>query len=433
MSGGIRAALVNIGWLSGDRIVRMGGALLVGTLVARYLGPTDFGLFNLATAIFMLFNTSSSLGLDYLVVRDIVLLPDTNHQLLGTAFWLKVAASIVTTLLAVLFTAATHPGSQLILMVTILSVAGISQAYDVIDFYFWGRTLSRRTVIPKLASFLIINLIRIVAVYRHATVLTFIEIAAAEILLGELALLLSYRTFPHGLPSWRFHLPRGRSLLRESWPLVVASLLVMVYMRTDQILIAYFMGERAVGYYSAAVRLSEMWFAIPVLVCNSVMPRLLRTRTADPAAYYRRLQVVYNGLVLLSVTLALLTLPTSGLVIRLMFGAAYQPAAHILNIHVWTAVFAFMGVLGGQQMVHEGLAIMEMRRALAGAVINVLLNLVLIPRYGIAGSACATLIAQATSAYLSDALSKRTWHIFRMKTYALSGLWIMRGGLNFRA
>ncbi len=426
-SRGLKASILNIGWLSLDRMIRMGGALIVGTLVARYLEPSAFGQLNLATAIFMLFNTVSNLGLDYLVVRDTVLDQESVPEVLGTAFLLKAGASVLTTSFALLFTWATHPHQALLVWMTaVLSIAAISQALDVIDFFFQARTLSRYTVIPKLLTFVLVNLLRLAAVFRHASVLIFAELAAAEILFGELALLVSYRFYAHGLSRWRFNMARGWKLLQESWPLVLASLLVMIYMRTDQILLGYMLNDQAVGYYSAAVRLSEIWYAVPALICNSVMPQMLRLLTENKVLYYRRVQMLYNALVLLSVLLAVITLPASRFAVTLLFGKAYLPAAHVLNIHIWTGVFVFIGVLGGQQMVHEKLTVVELQRAGLGAGMNLVLNLLLIPRYGIVGSAVSTLAAQATASYLADVFDPRSRHIFWMKTRALSGIWLLR-------
>ncbi len=430
---GIRAALANIGWLSFDRVIRLGGSLLVGTLVARYLEPSLFGLYNLAIAIYMLFNTASGLGLDYLVVRDMLLEPDALPEILGTAFWLKIGASILTTLAATLFTWLTHRDSGLlILMVALLSAAGISQALDVIDFFFQAKTLSRLTVVPRLSTFVAANLARVAAVLTHAGLLTFVLIGAAEILVGELALTISYRLHAQQIRAWRLKVVRAKALLRQSWPLVIAGLLITLYMRTDQILLGYLLGNKAVGIYSAAVRLSEIWYVIPFMIGNTVMPRLLPAFQQDKPLYYRRLQIVYNGLVLISVALALCTMPVSRFVVTLMFGSKYLAAARILNIHIWTGVFVFLGALSTQQMVHENLTSVELRRAIGGAVINIALNLYLIPRFGMIGSAWATLAAQATATYFSDVLNRDTWHMFRMKTYALSGVWLFRGGLNWK-
>jgi PST family polysaccharide transporter len=428
LSEDMRAVISNIGWLSSDRLIRMGGAVLVSTVVARYLGPSQFGLLNLAIAIYMLFNILSNLGLDYLLVRDIVMHPDADQELLGTSFYLKVFASILTTVSAICFAWISNPGnSMVVIIVALLSISAIAQGFDVIEYYFQAKTLSRYSVVPKAIVFVAASIARIYAVLLHYPLLTFAWIGAIEMLLSEAALLISYWVYRNTFPKWKFQYAHGSRLLKESWPLVLASLLVMIYMRTDQIMLGMLTNNRVVGYYSAAVRLSEIWYIIPTLICSSVMPRLLTYFNTHKAFYYRRIQLLYNYLVLISVTLALSMSIFSRPVVVLALGHDYLPAAEILTVHIWTGVFVFIGVLGGQQLIHENLVKIELQRAFLGAIANIGLNVVLIPRYGGIGSACATLVAQATASYFSDALNPRTRHLFRMKTYALSGLWLLRG------
>lgn len=428
LSEDMRAVISNIGWLSSDRLIRMGGAILVSTVVARYLGPSQFGLLNLAIAIYMLFNILSNLGLDYLLVRDIVMHPDADQELLGTSFYLKVFASILTTVSAICFAWISNPGnSMVVIIVALLSISAIAQGFDVIEYYFQAKTLSRYSVVPKVIVFVAASIARVYAVLLHYPLLAFAWIAAIEMLLSETALLISYWVYRSTFPKWKFQYAHGSRLLKESWPLVLASLLVMIYMRTDQIMLGMLTNNRVVGYYSAAVRLSEIWYIIPTLICSSVMPRLLKYFNTDKTFYYRRIQLLYNYLVLISVTLALSMSVFSRPVVVLALGHDYLPAAGILTVHIWTGVFVFIGVLGAQQLIHENLVKIELQRAFLGAIANIGLNVVLIPRYGGIGSACATLVAQATASYFSDALNPRTRHLFRMKTYALSGLWLLRG------
>src|ERR1017187_5618099 len=108
---GARETIENIGWMSVGRAIRMSGSLLIGTLVVRFLGPAHFGLLSYAIAIFWLFNILSNLGLDYLVVSDIVLAdsPHAEAEILGTSFLLKGAASLITTFAAVLYSYLTSP------------------------------------------------------------------------------------------------------------------------------------------------------------------------------------------------------------------------------------------------------------------------------------------------------------------------------------
>lgn len=418
----------NIGWVSAGRFLRMGGSLVVGTMVVRYLGPTQYGAFSYAFAIYGLFNIVSNLGLDVLVVSEIALTEDVaaEEQVLGTAFWLKIAASVITTIAAILYAWIAHPSdTAVILMVGMLSAASISQGLDVIDFFFQAKTRSRLIVLPQLLVFLLSNVARVIAVFSKASLLMFGLIASVEILASELALAAVYSFHHRNLSKWRFHRERSVRMLQASWPLLLASLLVIVYMRTDQVMLGSLSTKAVVGQYASASRLSEIWYAIPTLICTSVMPRLLKKKQASPELYYGRLQKLYGLMVVVSVALALAVTFFGKYAVLLLFGQAYLPAVAILRVHIWTGPFVFLGVASGMQLVHEGLTKISLQRSVMGAIANVALNFLLIPKFGGVGSAMATLITQATASYLLDACNRSTRPIFWMKTRALFGLWLM--------
>lgn len=416
----------NIGWMATEKTLRMGGSLLVGTIVVRYLGPEQFGAFSYAYAIFALFNNLSNCGLDYLVVRNIALAAneEAEAEVLGTAFSLKALASIVTTLTAVLYTYVVRPSdTTTVIIVTMLSVAAIAQGFDVVDFFFQAKTKSHLAVRSQLIVFVVISLVRVVAVLSKCSLLFFGFIAALEILVSQLALALTYWISGRNLRHWNFSRTLARGLLRESWPLMISGLLVMIYMRTDQILLGTLATKEVVGQYSAAVKLSELWYALPMIICASVMPRLLKHLGVAQDIYYSRLQRLYNLMGTLSIAIAIGVSVFGRYVILLLFGAKYLDAARILSVHIWTGPFVFIGVVGGMQMIHENLTRLMMLRSAVGAVTNIVLNILLIPHFGAIGSAFATLLAQALSSYLVDAFNRDTRHIFRMKTRALFLFW----------
>ncbi|MGB7547704.1 MAG: flippase [Terracidiphilus sp.] len=423
---GIRASLSNIGWLGGDRFLRMFGGVVVSTAVARYLGPSQFGLLNYGIAIYSLFNIMSNLGLDFLVVREVALDEGGEPQILGTAFVLKAVASVVTTLAAIAAAKLLEPhNSVLIEIVALMSFAAISQAFDVIDYLFQAQTRSRYAVGPRNIVFIAASIARLAAVFMRTQLLVFAWIAAFEILFAEIGLAISYLCFRHPRLRWSWHLPRAKALLTESWPLLVSSLMIMVYLRSDQILLGTMASKAIVGQYTAAIRLSEIWYSIPIIICVSVMPRLLKTREASPERYYARLQRLYESMVLLSVFVAVCTQFAGPFLVRLLYGKQFASAAGILSVHIWTGVFVFVGVVSGQQFVQEKLTVSSMQRTVLGAIINVVLNILWIPRWGGIGSAMATLVAQSVASYFADAIDPGTRHIFRMKTRAYLRFWML--------
>jgi PST family polysaccharide transporter len=416
---GVRESLANIGWLSSDRFLRMFGAVIVGTLVARYLGPSQFGLLNYALAVFGFFNILSNLGLDSLIVRDLALDHAAEPVTLGSGFVLKAFAGVATAIAAVITTRLLEPkNAALLKIVEIISLGSLFQAVDVIDYFFQAQTKSRYSVVPRSIAFISASLARLAAIFLHAALLTFVWISALEVITGEIGLVISYLRFRRSMRMWTWSLSRAKALLAQSWPLLMSGLMIMVYMRSDQVLLGKLASKTAVGQYSAAIRLSEIWYAIPMIVCASVMPKILMSRDRDLSRYYARLQRLYEVMILISAAVALATQVAGPFVIWLLYGPQYSAAAGILSIHIWTGVFVFVGVVSGSQLVQENLTVSVLQRTFLGAILNIVLNLFWIPRWGGMGSAMATLIAQSFAGYFADLLDARTRHIFRMKTQA---------------
>jgi polysaccharide transporter, PST family len=428
---GFWEAVHNIKWMGIAQIVKMGGSLVVGVFVVRYLGPTQFGTLSYAIAVCGLFNIISNLGLDFLVVNAIAVAKDprTEEEVLGTGFVLKIVASVITTLAAVAFSWVTHPkDTTTIILVALISCASISQGFDVVSYFYQAKTKSRLTVVPQLVLFVLGSVARLIMVRLRAPLLAFGMLASVEILAGQLGLAGVYIFYQRNLAHWKFSLARARTMLTASWPLLLSSLLIMVYMRTDQVLLGTLGTKAVVGQYSVAVKLSEIWYAIPSIICASVMPRLLRSKEVAPQAYYHRLGRLYDLMATFSIAIAVCVSFAAKYIIAALFGATYLPAASILAVHIWTGPFVFIGIVSGMQILHEDNARISLQRTAVGAIANVGLNLMLIPRFGGMGSAVATLIAQILSAYLLDILNSSTRHIFRMKTRALFGFWIFARG-----
>ena len=155
----------------------------------------------------------------------------------------------------------------------------------------------------------------------------------------------------------------------------------------------------AVGVYSAAVFLSEPWFFIAMAIVTSAAPALARAHQADPGAQERRFIQLFRGLLVVSIAIAIVVSLGAGLLVRLVFGEQFAAAAAVLAVHAWATVFVALGVGSSQYLVLEGLARVSLQRTLVGAVLNIVLNLLWIPKYGALGCAWATLLSYATATF----------------------------------
>ncbi|MDJ0693022.1 flippase [Mastigocoleus sp. MO_188.B34] len=405
--------VANTGWLFADRILRMGANLFVGVWIARHLGVEQYGLFNYAVAFVALFVPIANLGLDNIVIRQLVRNPENKTEILGTTFCLRLLGGISSLLLAVICAFLLPQNDPVtIWLIVILATTTVFRAFDTIDLWFQSQVRSKYTVIAKNIAFIIVTIFKIILITFQAPLLAFGGAVLAELSLAALGLVIMYHFEGNSLWFWRWNLSTAQSLLKESWSLILSGLTIIIYMKIDQIMLGQIVGSSAVGIYSAAAKMSEVWYFIPTAISSSVAPKLYKFKEESETIYYRRLKQLIKLLVVLALVIALPITFISGNLITLLFGQSYIAAGSILAIHVWACIFVFMGIASSPWFVAEGLTHFSLHRTLAGAIINIILNFLLIPKYGGVGAAIATVISQAVASFLGNAMHPQTRKIF---------------------
>jgi len=384
----------NIGWLFFDQILRMGVSLIVGIWVARYLGPAQYGLLNFVIAFLFLFNAISMMGMRDIVVRDIVREPECADRTLGTAFVMQLLGGMASLLLAVVIIAWLRPEDGLVkLMVAVLGSGMILRATEVIKYWFESQVLSKYTVWVENIAVLALACVKAALILLAAPLMAFVWAIFAEAVLVAVGLMAVYAWRSGSFFNWQARLDRAKSLFAESWPMFLSALAVMVLMRVDQIMLGQMIDDEAVGIYAAAVRISELWYFIPAVIVASVFPAIIEAKKQNESFYYKRLQKLYDVLVVLAIGIALPMTFLSDWMILLLFGQAYEQAGTVLAIHIWGAIFVFFGMAWGKWMVIEGFQSTMFKMNLMSLMANISLNFILIPRYGATGAAIATAIS----------------------------------------
>jgi len=411
--------VVNSGWLLVDRILRMAIGLIVGIWVARYLGPEQFGLFNYAVAIVGLFAAVASLGLNGIVVRDLVKEPANDLTTLGTAFVLQIIGGGLAFTVIILVIQWLRPGDNVALAIAaILGLALVFKASEVVKYWFESQVMSKFTVIGEHTVFLIFSTVKIGLILGGASLLAFAWAALAEAAVGAAALLAIYWLRVGRISTWRWRLSRAKSLLADSWPLILSGITVMIYTRTDQIMLGQMLGDRTVGIYSAAVRISEAWYFVPIAIISSAFPALMRI--TDHSLFEKRFQALFDLMFVLALPVALILAIWSDTLITFLFGHEFIDASEVLVVYAWAFVFASLGAPSGRWYLYANLQKLALYRTTAGAVLNIVLNIWWIPRFGPVGAAYATLVSTAVSNVLFNAVDHRTRHLFQMQVRAAS-------------
>ncbi|MBD1876701.1 flippase [Nodosilinea sp. FACHB-131] len=416
----LRQVLSNTSWLFVGRSARLVVSLLVGTWVARYLKPEGFGSLQYALAFVSFFSPLSTVQMGPIVTRDLVRQPDQQGEILGTAVGVQVAGGLVAIALSILGMVRLAPDQPLAqLLVAIVALKYLFNSLQPIENWFEAQVASKYTVLAEQGAFLLVVALKIALVLNRAPVATFAAIIALEALFYAVGLLLFYRRQGQRLSAWRVSLQRAGYLLKESYPLVLSSTACVLYISIDQVMLGQMVDSAAVGIYASAATLSEATAFLPVIVCSSLFPGIVKAQGQGGGDYRRRLQRLYDLNILIAYGLIVTLIPLSGTLILVLYGPAYQAAQPILAVHIWSTLFAFLGIAQSKWIVAEGLQIYNLYSRLAGLGANVLLNLWLIPIWGGLGAAVATLISYAIGGYLFFWLIPQTRPNTRLMTKAL--------------
>jgi PST family polysaccharide transporter len=394
----LRAIIDNAGWLLSDKLLRLGIGVLVGAWMARYLGPERFGLFNYALAIVALFGIIANLGIDRLVVRDIVKNPEARDAILGGAFLLKLAGGFVAlagSLALALLLDTDDP--QLPLLVGLTAFTLLVQAFDTMDLWFQSQLQSRYAVIGRNLAYVAFAAIKVALIVCQAPLVAFAAAVLGEAILAAVGLATAYRLNHQRVSAWRAEPARMRELMRHSWPLLLSGLMVTIYMRIDQVMLGRLMGVEAVGIYSAGTFVAECLFAVPLAIVASAAPVLAKTRESDAALYRHQFKMLFRWLAIFSCALALPISLLAEPLTALMFGDSYRISASVLAIHIWTILFVALGTASGQYLLLENQNRIAFQRTLLGAALNIMLNFAWIPGHGPVGSAWAALVSFAAA------------------------------------
>ena len=408
------------GWLVMAKIVQ-GIASLAATLaVARALGPIEFGSLSLAIAIASFVALAAALGLEQIATRDLVTTKDTPRtlrllrRLRGSGAILGAAVLVVIATLPQVRNLGAGP------LVLVLALLPLAQVGDLAEWRVVAAGQAHRVAAAVILVSPLAALVRVVLALSGANAIAFAWVLVSEWVLRSLLMtMISRRLVTHPKDSMPTSLRDAIELLRESTPLLLAGIAVFAYMRIDQLMIATMLGPRQVGLYSAVVTLAELPLVLPMLLSRAILPTLTRQSLESTVQRDRTLLRLMGVSLYLhlgvSLALALIAEP----LVLLAYGETYRPAIDAFRIQVLAAPLVAVGVLSSAWLVLERRTSHALRRTLLGASANIGLNAFLIPAYGIAGAAFATLVSQILAAWLADAAYRETRPLFMMKTRAL--------------
>ena len=412
----------NSSWLVADKIIRLFGGLLVGALVARYLGPEQYGLMNFVSAFAAIFISFSMLGIDNLVIRELSRKNAEINKILGTAVKIRNCGSVISSILSLIFAYFLYydNNSLFLLLLAIFMVGNILQSLDVISLWYQSRIESKYVIRNKLIAYITVSVLKVIAVAYGADIICFVVMTVVDSLLG-LAFLVRWAKIKNGLDyfSLAFDKMIARKFLHEGIYLAMSNFSISIFMRMDQILLGSLVGNKEVGIYAVASLISDILYSIPIFICASSFPKIASYWDENRERYYSYNRKIFLGMVLYAYFSCFCVYLLVDWFVVTLYGTAYIESGMVAKIHSLTLLFVAIGCVRGNMLLVQHHSRILSLITISGGLCNIALNYIFIPLYGVYGAAVSVLVTQSIVCYGSGIFTKDLRKIMKMQTSAI--------------
>lgn len=384
----------NAGYLIVGKVIQMAFALVISLLTARYLGPSNYGLINYASAYTGFAAAVCTLGINNVLVKEFIDHPGDEGMVIGTTLGLRAISSLLSALAiaAITFVVdADEPTTKLV--VVLASVGVIFQISETFNYWFQSRLESKVTAIATLVAYLISSAYKVYLLIAGRSVEFFVLVSSLDYLCLGIILLSQYKKRTNS--AIRFSWNYGKNLLGKSYHFIFSGLMISIYAQTDKLMLKHMIGQTENGYYATAVAVCGMWCFILSAVIDSVYPSIMEAAKVNNETLFRKRNVQLYAIVFyLSAFASLCFTVLARPIILILYGESYLPAAAPLRIITWYTAFSYLGVARNAWVVAKDCQKYLFRIYAASALANVVLNYLLIPSLGASGAAVASLAAQ---------------------------------------
>ena len=400
--------VANTNWVVLQQICQLILSLFVGVFTARYLGPSNYGIINYAASFLSLFTSVCSLGMDSVIIKNMIDEPEREGELLGSCIVFRVISGILSSISAAVFVIILNPGeTETIIVCAIYSLSLILKAPEILGCWFQRYLKSKYVSIARTIAYILVSAYKIFLLVTQQSLIWFaFSILLEHFLLSGVEVVFYFKLNAQKL-SVNFR--TGFDVLKNSYHFILSGLMVAIYGHMDKLMLKEMIDTTSVGLYSIASAICTMWIFVPTAIIGSARPIIMEyKKSGNNDMYYYRLKQLYSAVIWLCVFVSAIISIFGSLAIDILYGEAYLDAAPTLKILIWSEVFSMIGTARGVWVVSEGKQKYVKYYLFYGVVVNLVLNWILIPKMGIAGAALATLVTQITTSLIAPLFYRET-------------------------
>lgn len=383
----------NASWIIVSKMIQAVIGLVVSMLTARYLGPSNYGLINYASSMVGFVTPIVFLGLNNTLVQELTVNPENEGEIIGTSVIMSFISSLLCILGIGVFATVANKNETITIIVCLLySLILIFQVFDLVQYWFQSKLLSKYSSITTLCAYTLVATYKIVLLVIRTNVYWFAIASAIEYALISLTLIVIYKRL--GGQKFSFSKERARMLFSKSKYYIVTGLMVAIFAQTDKIMLKLMINEEATGFYSAATYCAGLSAFLYTAIIDSFRPVIFQSYTISLEKFEMNMKRLYSIIIYISLLQSIVMTLLANFIISILYGPEFMQSANALRIVTWYTTFSYLGSVRNIWVLSKGLQKYLWMINLSGAILNVIINLLLIPIWGIYGAAIASFATQ---------------------------------------
>ena len=409
-----RSFRINFSWLIFDKFFRASFNILLSIILARSLGPEDFGILSYILALVFLFTSISALGINPILTNKIIKdKKSENHVILINSYYLRFLASLICYGLFIFLINFSESETKYFLYSLILGSLIVLKSYEVLFSYFEAKSLSKYIVLSQLLGLIISFLLIIYFVYYdfNSIYIYFSLTFDAVVVFFSINIIYFLKKKKY---LTLINLKILKNIISKSFPLLISTISIILYMRIDQIMIKIMIDEYSLGIYSVSVRFVEIFHFIPKILIISILPIILISRR------YKLELLKLNSIIFkISLLIVFFIFFSSDLLIEILYGKNYEGSVITTKILSFSILFVFYGVVNEHWYISKNLQKYYAIIVFFGAISNIIFNYLLIRQIGLIGAAYSTLITYFLIIFVFDYFNNKTRKLLKIKYESL--------------
>lgn len=380
--------------------------IFISVWIVRYLGAELFGAFSYINALTGIFGIFSSLGLQSIIIRELVKTPEESKTLLGTSMFLSFIAGLVAYISLTITVIALNTGDRLLLFLALIN--GCAFLFDTLKFFSYHyESLVQSDKVAKInnITIIIVSVLKVVCLYLDLGIYVLSSLFILEAAISGFMLFFLFSRNVYSPFKLLFSKRLAKKLLKAAFPLIISGFMISLYSKIDQVMIKNLLGNKEAGIFAVAVRLTELFYFIPVIIWSSFFPGIVAAKI-DAELFRKKINNLYSILIIFSYAVIIVISIFSEFIIVTLYGSEFLEAQVPLIVLIWALLFVSLGIARNAFIFAQDFTKYYMYITIIGAILNIVCNTMLIPRYGIIGAPVSSILSSLITTYVSSLFFK---------------------------